>query len=149
MVQQDTPARRLERIGAQLRERGARDLADEIEDVIEELRDQAASAEEPVLPRERLLTTGEAAELLGIRSVNTIKKWAIDGLLEGRRLGNRILITRESVDRLLRQPLVSDERKHEQEEESAWGPFDVGDQPVPSSAPWSGRKPWEGHAGGV
>ena len=41
------------------------------------------------------MTTGEAAEALGIRSVNTIKRWAGEGLLEGfRRVARR---TREQA----------------------------------------------------
>ncbi|MHB1415981.1 MAG: helix-turn-helix domain-containing protein, partial [Chloroflexota bacterium] len=47
-----------------------------------------------------LLTTGQAADALGLRSVNTVKRWVREGALEGFRRGSRILIPRESVVRL-------------------------------------------------
>lgn len=139
----ETAVRRLERIGAQLRESGVAELAEEIDTVIDELRQERHPVAGPPLNGEQLLTTGEAAEMLGIRSLNTIKKWAIDGMLEGRRLGRRVMITRASVERLLRQPLVSEERAHETAEEEAWEPFDIGDHPPLPIEPWAGRKPWQ------
>lgn len=147
---QEVAVRKLERIGAQLRESGVAELAEELDRVIEHLRELQPTTDVPGSNREILLTTGEAAEMLGIRSLNTIKKWAIDGLLDGCRRGGRIMITQASVERLLQKPLVSRERSHEAAEEEAWEPFDIGNRhPLPAE-PWSGRKPWEArstHAG--
>ena len=47
-----------------------------------------------------LLTTGQAARALGVRSVNTVKQWVRQGTLEGVRRGSRLLVLRSSVDRL-------------------------------------------------
>lgn len=107
----ETAVQRLARIGAQLRERGAAELAKEIDDVIQNLQSLGDGRDQGNRPGGNLITTGEAADILGIRSLNTIKKWAIDGVLEGRRIGQRIMITRESVEQILRQPTVAEERK--------------------------------------
>lgn len=48
-----------------------------------------------------LLTTGNAAERLGV-SVSTVKRWAERGTLKGVNTGTRWLVTRESVERILR-----------------------------------------------
>ena len=112
----ETAVQRLERIGAQLRERGAAELAKEVDDVIQDIRAIGGTRDNGGRSQGHLITTGEAAEILGIRSVNTVKKWAIDGVLEGRRIGQRIMITRESVEQLLRQPTVAEERAREAEQ---------------------------------
>ena len=48
-----------------------------------------------------LLTTGNAAERLGV-SISTVKRWAERGTLKGVDTGTRWLVTRESVERVLR-----------------------------------------------
>src|SRR5271167_676170 len=94
-----------------------------------------------------LITTGEAARLLGVRSINTIKRWAIDGVLEGFRRGGRILVSRRSVERLVGSPPLAEQKKFEADQEEALAPFDVGDdEPLPTSA-MSGRKPLQKDSG--
>jgi excisionase family DNA binding protein len=94
---------RLNDVARRLGERGETELEREVESIIAEL-DRAKA------PPLGLMTTGEAARELGVRSVFTIKRWAREGILEGFRRGGRILITRESVERLAQGPKVADER---------------------------------------
>jgi excisionase family DNA binding protein len=127
---------RLTKVSGQLAERGEADLSREIDSVIADLH-QDKELDRPG----DVLTTGEAATLLGVRSVFTIKRWARDGLLEGFRRGGRILVTRASVDRMLRNPNLAEQHAAEADLAS----MDVGDEPVPHLS-WSGRKPWEADA---
>jgi excisionase family DNA binding protein len=50
---------------------------------------------------EGLLTTGEAAEKLGV-SISTVKRWVQRGVLRGVDTGTRWLVGREGVERILR-----------------------------------------------
>lgn len=128
----------LSAIEAILRERGETALADRV-----------TTARNSVAPRDgsitlELMTTGEAAKLLGIRSVNTIKRWAADGILVGFRRGGRVLVSRESVERLRDTEPIAEERDFEERLDAALAPFDMGDMPTPETgAAWEGRKPWE------
>jgi excisionase family DNA binding protein len=54
-----------------------------------------------VRPERGVLTTGQAAERLGV-SIPTVKRWVERGALIGGALGGRWRVSAESVDRLVR-----------------------------------------------
>ena len=130
---------RLDTVAERLRTEGRPDLAQEVLTAAAALRDQAVAA----APSD-LLTTGEAARLLGIRSLNTIKRWAREGLLDGYRRGGRVLVSRASVERLASSPTLAQQQAYERRLDEALAPFDSGDEePPPTSATAVGRKPWD------
>lgn len=139
MTESDVIARKLENLAEHLAQRGQADLAQEVNSLLAEVRD----GREPE-PGGGVMTTGEAARLLGVRSVFTVKRWAREGILEGYRRGGRILVSRESVERLLHSPTIAEARAREQAVVADLEPFDSGEEPVPAT-PWPGRKPWDEH----
>jgi excisionase family DNA binding protein len=129
--------RALDEVRSFLIAEGKSDLVEKLADVVTTLR--------PPLPRPGdLLSTGEAAAILGIRSVNTIKRWASDGLLDGYRVGGRIKVTPESVDKLQTSPIAQRQRRCETALGASLAPFDGGDEPLPpTGSAHVGRKPWD------
>jgi len=92
-----------------------------------------------------LLTTTEAARLLSVRSINTVKRWAREGLLDGRHIGGRVKVTRASVDKLLGTPFVEGQQRFERDLHEAFDPFDPGDERAADlDAALAGRDPWDG-----
>lgn len=63
----------------------------------------------------RMLTTSEAAELLGIRSKNTIKAMARRGQIAAQRVGTRYLIPLAEVTRLQDAPVIHEVRAIERD----------------------------------
>jgi excisionase family DNA binding protein len=136
----DTRARTVDTLQAtrdELQRRGMTDLAVALEQAIAEL--QKPESE----PLNTLMTTGEAARLLGVASVNTIKRWVADGMLDGFRRGGRVLVSRASVERMLNDSRLTMHQRRERALDDALAPFDAGDD-LPSEAPatWYGRRPW-------
>lgn len=121
----------------ELKRRGIDDLAERLDQSIADLT--------TVTPGQGdLLTTGEAAELLGVRSVNTIKSWAAKGILEGFRRGGRILVSRPSVEAMLHDSRLA--RYHEREKtfDEIAAAFEAPDDMIlPRPATWDGRLPWK------
>jgi excisionase family DNA binding protein len=133
-------ARELESVRVELEQSGQTALAQKVDRSIADLRERVTVS----MPEKGVMTTGEAAKKLGIRSVNTVKRWVNDGLLIGLRLGSRVMVTRESVDRLLESAVPERQRVWEQGLAEALAPFDAGDEELPPSAATTlGRKPWE------
>lgn len=127
---------KLEQLAQELERRGDTAVAQRIGREVAVLRAEAAPP--------RLMTTGEAAEALGIRSINTIKRWAQDGKLEGYRRGGRVLVSARSVTELATSSLIARQRDIEREFDEALAPFDVGDAELPElGMTSSGRKPWD------
>jgi hypothetical protein len=144
--------RNMSKVGAAIDE--LRELARELEDhgdgQIAQRMNRAIStlASDRKVVEGELLTTGAAARELGIRSVNTIKRWAAQGVLDGFRRGGRILVSRASVEKMKGHKSLKQELAFERELDKALDPFDVGEEPIPElSATWVGRKPWEQSAG--
>lgn len=132
---------RINALARRLEESGQAELAQEAAAIGASLRGSIVAE-----PRGGVITTGAAAELLGIASVNTIKRWVRDGLLEGYQRGGRLMVACISVERMLDAPPVADERRFERDLDEALAPFDASDHPVPTTRS-SGRKPWEKRVG--
>ena len=134
---------RLEGISRKLEEQGEGELAQEIKEVVGLLRRPSEAAEPPG----GVITTGEAARMLGVRSINTVKRWAREGFLEGFRRGGRMVISRKSVERMLQSSEVAEQRAFEADLAAALEPLGT-DEEIPSVLPWTGRKPWAKDADG-
>lgn len=140
MNKADSAVEDLERLAHELQERGEKAMAKRIERALAALEGDRRGSE--------VMTTGEAAQALGIRSVNTIKRWASDGLLEGFRRGGRVLVSRASVEAIKNHAALGKQVAFERELDEALSPFDIGDEPAPeTSATWIGRRPWDHDAG--
>jgi hypothetical protein len=143
---------RLEAIARDLKQLAVRAREPDQGQVAQELNAAIAALQQLTPPEadEGLMTTGEARQMLGIRSVNTIKRWAREGLLEGHRRGGRVLVSRRSVEALRQSPTLAAERASEADLDAALAPFDVGAEPVePLGWTTQGRKPWAAGAAGA
>lgn len=136
MDRAESAAGQLLGIAHKLQERGQPDLATEVIEILAALQGKAVPE-----PDGGVMTTGEAATILGIRSVNTVKRWAREGTLEGFRRGGRILVSRSSVERLRDSPSLAEQRAKEEAIAENVAGFDAGDQAIPKTR-WVGRRPW-------
>lgn len=58
----------------------------------------------------QLLTTGQAAEQLGLRSKNTVKAWAKSGRIASEMVGSRYMIPLFEIIRMQETPIARDAR---------------------------------------
>lgn len=129
----------LEQILAEPCRQADMELVGKLRPVIEMLRNGTVPE-----PAGGVMTTGEAAEALGVRSINTIKRWAGDGVLEGFRRGGRIVISRRSVETMLNKPELARQKSWEQRVAEALEGFDASDDDLSEMrAAHVGRKPWD------
>ncbi len=129
--------RALDEVRKYLIAEGRSDLVEKVADVITTLQPDRRP------PVGELLSTGEAAALLGVRSINTVKRWAGDGILDGYRVGGRVKVTQSSVEKLLKSPIAKRQRRYEHDLAAALDPFDGGaEPPPPTGRAHQGRKPW-------
>ncbi|MHB1159147.1 MAG: helix-turn-helix domain-containing protein [Chloroflexota bacterium] len=80
---------RLAQLARELDDAGRGDMAEAVRDAVNELRPAG------------LITTGEAAERLNV-ALTTVRRWVERGVLEGVDTGTRLLVSQESVDRILK-----------------------------------------------
>jgi excisionase family DNA binding protein len=130
---------KLQQIANELEARGDASLSARLGREVAILREQTSPP--------KLMTTGEAARALGIRSVSTIKRWAQDGKLEGFRRGGRVLVSARSVAAMAESSLIAREQAFDRALDEAYAPFGIDGAEIPAlGAAWSGRKPWESNA---
>jgi hypothetical protein len=99
------------------------------------------------LRADRLLTTTEAAEALGVRSINTVKLWCRSGFLSYVQRGNRTMIPLGEIERVQHDERVQASRAADRlhEASAAFGVPEglTDDEMVRLSASRPGRLPWQ------
>ncbi len=133
----------LEALATQLRDQGQMASVETVEQALEAVRAADRDAGE-----RDLLTTTEAARLLGVRSINTIKRWASDGRLDGYRIGSRVFVTRRSVEKMLHSAALIRQQSYERDLQEAYAPFesDGKDSADLLGQTRRGRTPWTARA---
>lgn len=130
----------LEELRSALEHQGHTELADRARGVLATLRAAQTLPE----PDGGVMTTGEAAKALGIHSVNTIKRWVGEGQLLGFRRGNRVMVSRHSVEQMANRTVVDEQRDREKQLLQDLREFGS-DEPLDEEllgSPWTGRRPW-------
>jgi excisionase family DNA binding protein len=93
------------------------------------------------------LTTAEAAALLGVKSINTVKAWCKTGYIRGVRVGGRVKIPRSEVERIRDSDRVravqASDRLHEASSELGAGGGLTPEQLRDLSAARPGTLPWQ------
>lgn len=90
----------LVQLARELDDAGRGDMADAVRSAVNELRPAG------------LITTGEAAERLNV-ALTTVRRWVERGVLDGVDTGTRLLVSAESVDRILQARQLAREMDEE------------------------------------
>lgn len=111
---------------------------------LDALRDEMARLR-GILRPERMLTTGEAGEMLGIRSVNTIKAMISHGDLRGEKQGGRWLVPISAVEEAaqLRKVQIVQAMERAMDELGDFGREMTEDEMEEMHAARPGTYPWE------
>jgi len=132
--------RELDALSARLQARGECDAVATVSKAAQALRQREAET----AAQNDMLTTSEAAARLGVRSVNTVKRWARDGRLKGYHLGGRVLVSRQSVEQMLQDSALGRQRAYEKDLAAALAPFESTQEEAAELTGMAhrGRKPW-------
>ena len=99
------------------------------------------------LSGDRLLTTTEAAEALGVRSINTVKLWCRSGFLSNVQRGNRTMIPLAEIERVRNDERVRDiraaDRLHDASSDFGVSGGLTEEEMQQLSATRPGRLPWQ------
>jgi hypothetical protein len=102
------------------------------------------------LRSEQLLTTTEAARLLGVRSPNTVKLWRRTGHLHGGRRGGRTMLPLSEIERIQEGDQVwavqASDQAHDTIEESGVAEGLTDDDLADLATARPGKNPWERQA---
>src|SRR4051794_16528320 len=93
-----TSLAQLDELAAELARRGETELAEKARAATADLRSATAT---PTDTARELMSTRNAAHMLGIGSSSTVVRWAREGLLEGFKVGAEVKASRTSVERML------------------------------------------------
>jgi excisionase family DNA binding protein len=140
-MDQAAVGKRLDALAERMRADGHVELADELARLAAEVRASNATWTGD------LLTPMEAAQALGVSSVNTIKRWAREGKLEGYHIGGRVLVTRRSVECFQQAPALQRQQAFERDLEEALTPFaGTAEEVAELTSEVPGRTPWRVNA---
>src|SRR3954453_19699154 len=94
----DSSLAQLDELADELAQRGDVELAKKARATADDLRSATGVSSQPAA---ELISPGDAAKLLGIRSGPMVMRWAREKQLEGFNVGGRVKVSRVSVERLL------------------------------------------------
>ena len=133
--------RQLEAARSHLIARGDAEAVKSIDAIIDRLGEPEPAVEPTPKPEatpkpDDLITAHEAARILGVNSVSPVWTWVGKGRLTFRTVNGSHLITRDSLEKLLGDPVVQEEREYEAELARILAPFDATDEDLAEMYDW-------------